>query len=118
MKTSKWLKWQIGAVGAVGLAVLLQQVKDSPAFAMAYADATASAKHTTSAQASAKDPVMDEWHKQSGSFDAGTQRHSRRSNVGSTGNGRRGGGSISGDSSSAQSNAAPGQKTQTRTGRS
>jgi hypothetical protein len=36
-KRSKWTKWQVGAVGVLGLAFLLQEVKVSPVFDQAVA---------------------------------------------------------------------------------
>ncbi|MEB3100065.1 hypothetical protein [Ferviditalea candida] len=41
MGKSKWLKWQIGAAGALGIALLFQNVKESPTFAKAVEKATA-----------------------------------------------------------------------------
>jgi hypothetical protein len=32
MKQSKWLKWKVGIVGALGLTILFHEVKASPAF--------------------------------------------------------------------------------------
>jgi hypothetical protein len=40
-KRSKWMKWQVGAVGVLGLAFLFQEVKASPAFDQAVAAAHA-----------------------------------------------------------------------------
>jgi hypothetical protein len=40
-KRSKWVKWQVGAVGVLGLAFLFQEVKASPVFSQAVAEAHA-----------------------------------------------------------------------------
>jgi hypothetical protein len=40
-KRSKWMKWQVGAVGVLGLAFLFQEVKVSPVFSQEVAAAHA-----------------------------------------------------------------------------
>ena len=59
MKQSKWMKWKIGMIGAIGLAFLFHEVKISAAFDKAYTDA---AKDITTDTATIQDPVMEEFN--------------------------------------------------------
>lgn len=62
MKISKWTKWQIGAAGAIGAAILFQQVKDSPEFAQAAAEhQTGGIAAAAPAESGGTDPVVNEW---------------------------------------------------------
>lgn len=45
-RVSKWLKWQVGAAGMLGLAVLFHSVKDSTIFAQAVDNAKSSNQNT------------------------------------------------------------------------
>jgi hypothetical protein len=58
MKQSKWFKWKAGIVGALGLVILFHEVKVSPAFEMAKANAS----NVNSANiASNQDTVMNDF---------------------------------------------------------
>jgi hypothetical protein len=59
MKYSKWLKWKIGFVGALGLTILFHEVKVSPAFDIASANASKGTPIDTSSQT---DAVMNEFN--------------------------------------------------------
>jgi hypothetical protein len=59
MKQSKWLKWKLGMVGALGMAVLFHEVKASPAFEQASANAAPQNISTTDLAAQ-QDPVSNE----------------------------------------------------------
>jgi hypothetical protein len=61
MKHSKWLKWKIGAMGTLGLALLFHGVKANPAFDKAVANASASSNNTLSVSTQAQDSVMDDF---------------------------------------------------------
>ncbi|WNQ09795.1 hypothetical protein MJA45_19500 [Paenibacillus aurantius] len=72
MKKSKWFKWQAGAVGAAGLALLFNGIKASPAFTEAVAKAKTDNTETT-ASAIQQDAVMNEFHERTGqATDPGT----------------------------------------------
>ncbi|QGQ97180.1 hypothetical protein EHS13_20980 [Paenibacillus psychroresistens] len=58
MKKSKWLKWKIGFVGAIGLTILFQEVRTSAAFEKAFRNADNNQPTDTVVQ---QDPVMDEF---------------------------------------------------------
>jgi hypothetical protein len=63
MKRSKWLKWKIGAVSALGIAFLFHEVKNSQAFAQAYANAASpGGGNSNQSPAPADDPLMDDWY--------------------------------------------------------
>jgi hypothetical protein len=61
MKHSKWLKWKIGAMGALGLALLFHEVKIDPAFDKAVANASTSSNDTLTDSMQAQDTVMDDF---------------------------------------------------------
>ncbi|MCM3267537.1 hypothetical protein [Paenibacillus elgii] len=116
MKTTKWTKWQLGVIGAVGIAFLFREIKDSPNFAFAAQQHQPQDK-TLAVQGEQQDPVMQEWRNQSrsrandsGSNSDSAKRHGR-SNRSDTGN-------LGGSSSSSPEAATPGYRMQTRTGRS
>lgn len=54
MNKDKWLKWQIGVVGALAIGLLFQQVKGSAAFAKAQEQALASNSKSPDAYANPK----------------------------------------------------------------
>jgi hypothetical protein len=58
MRKSKWLKWKIGFVGALGLTILFHEVKISAAFEKAFTNA---ANNQTTDTSKLQDPVMDEF---------------------------------------------------------
>ncbi|OXM86338.1 hypothetical protein [Paenibacillus rigui] len=60
-KTSKWLKWKIGAVGLLGLVLLFHEVKSSAAFQQAYAHASPNKEQPTASTQDHQDGVMKEW---------------------------------------------------------
>ncbi|WJH34583.1 hypothetical protein N6H14_33250 [Paenibacillus sp. CC-CFT747] len=69
---TKWFKWQAGAVGAAGLALLFNGIKASPAFTEAVAKAKTDNTETT-ASAAQQDAVMNEFHERTGqATDPGT----------------------------------------------
>lgn len=116
-RPSKWLKWNIGALGLLGLVVLFQEVKDSPAFEHAYANASPLKEQSTGQQKS-RDPVIGEWQQSQASGSGGRQgasAHRHRQNGTST--------DLNGGSADNGSmNTSPGDSSSavpsTRTGRS
>lgn len=137
-KTSKWLKWKIGAVGLLGLVLLFHEVKSSTAFQQAYAQASPNKEQPTASTQDHQDGVMKEWrqNRQEGSGmdnSAPSSRKHRQSanaaprndsslNGGSGFGSSSGGSSRTGDSSSGGSAMNPGSSStttpNTRTGRS
>ncbi|MCP1310241.1 hypothetical protein [Paenibacillus tyrfis] len=118
MKTTKWTKWQLGIIGAVGVAFLFREVKDSPNFALAAQQHQPQDKSLTAQEAQQQDPVMQEWRSPSwgrasdSDSNAGSVKRRNRSN-------RTDAGHFGGSSSSTPEAAPPGDTTmRTRTGRS
>ncbi|RAV10479.1 hypothetical protein [Paenibacillus contaminans] len=58
MTKDKWLKWQIGAVGALAIGLLFQQVKGSAAFAKAH-EQTLAAKSKAAGSYESTEPGLD-----------------------------------------------------------
>ncbi|WP_010496045.1 hypothetical protein [Paenibacillus elgii] len=117
MKTTKWTKWQLGVIGAVGIAFLFREIKDSPNFALAAQQHQPPDKTLAAQGEQQQDPVMQEWRNQSrsqandsGSNSGSAKRHGR-TNRSDTGN-------LGGSFSSSPDAATPGGRMQTRTGRS
>ncbi len=62
---SKWLKWKIGAIGALGIFFMFNQVKSTPAFEHAVAGQTAAANNQTEQQTQSQDSI-ENWLNASG----------------------------------------------------
>jgi hypothetical protein len=58
LRKSKWLKWKIGFVGALGLTMLFHEVKTSAAFEKAFMNAD---NDPPTDSVVLQDPVMDEF---------------------------------------------------------
>ncbi|WP_248928119.1 hypothetical protein [Paenibacillus hamazuiensis] len=114
MRKSKWLKWQIGAAFTALIAVLFHQVKDSPDFNKAYAEASSSGG-AVSGSAQTDDPVGKQFR--SGPRD-GMSRTKRQSSSGYDGNSSSDSGQWGGTTQQPQASQTPTQRTHTRTGRS
>ncbi|GMX64721.1 hypothetical protein Elgi_39900 [Paenibacillus elgii] len=116
MKITKWTKWQLGIIGAVGIAFLFREVKDSPNFALAAQQHQPQDKALAAQGTQQQDPVMQEWRSRSRASDsdsnAGSGKHRNRPN-------RSDAGHFGGSSSSTPDAATPGDTTmRIRTGRS
>lgn len=88
MRITKWTKWQLAAVGAVGVAILFNQVKDSAEFAQAVDEHQSDRGQTGVAAQQTTDGVVREW------------QSSQRGSTNSAGNSPRGGSTGSQDNSS------------------
>lgn len=60
MKTTKWLKWKIGGICALTLAVVFQTVRSSPQFELQRASAAAPSNNIMDNHQQ-DDPVLNEW---------------------------------------------------------
>jgi hypothetical protein len=103
---NKWLKWKIGGVASLGLALLFNQVKSSSAFEQATAISTA-----------ATQPAAIATNKQDSFMDSGKSFSSQPSGSSSNNEPSSNSGSISG-SQSGSGQSSPMTRNQTRTGRS
>ncbi|WP_409343185.1 hypothetical protein [Paenibacillus sp. MBLB4367] len=133
MKKDKWLKWQIGAVGALAIGLLFQQVKGSAAFAKAHEQTLAAKSKQADTESSGELALGDGFDKRAadggqtgiGAPPRGNQGTERANGPRARMPGNSGGGQgQSGDTQLTQPNGtqpntqSQSGRTQTRTGRS
>jgi hypothetical protein len=62
MKITKWVKWQVGAVLTLSIALFFQIVKTNPQFELHTANAASGKDQPSNAIQPSDDPVIEEWN--------------------------------------------------------
>ncbi|MFC5652248.1 hypothetical protein ACFPYJ_24665 [Paenibacillus solisilvae] len=62
MRVTKWLKWKIGGILTLSIALIFQIVKTNPQFVLHTADAASSKNKLSDLIEPTDDPVIEEWN--------------------------------------------------------
>lgn len=63
MKITKWLKWKVGAVFTLSIALIFQIVKTNPQFALHTAEAASGKDKLSNVIQPSDDPIIEEWNR-------------------------------------------------------
>jgi hypothetical protein len=116
MKKNKWLKWKIGAIASLGMALLFNEVKASTSFQTAYAELSTS-NQTTTATVNQPDQIMNSQAQATDAI-ASTGNMNPQDNNSKTNSRSTGIVVPNSGSNSSSPTSAPQTRTHTRTGRS